>query len=91
MYKRQGLAVILLRMVLFLAGATGVGLFVVPWLMARVEELPVSQAVPTAALVICFVFAWASEALGGMAAITGAFMAGLFLARTCLLYTSRCV
>ncbi|MBK7217884.1 MAG: cation:proton antiporter [Candidatus Promineofilum sp.] len=77
-----GLAVILLRMVLFLAGATGVGLFVVPWLMARVEELPVSQAVPTAALVICFVFAWASEALGGMAAITGAFMAGLFLART---------
>ena len=47
---------------------------------ARVEELPVSQAVPTAALVICFVFAWASEALGGMAAITGAFMAGLFLA-----------
>ena len=77
-----GIGVILLRMVLFLVGASAVGLFVVPRLMARVEGLPVSQAVPTAALVICFLFAWSSEALGGMAAITGAFMAGLFFART---------
>ena len=77
-----GLVVVLLRMVLFLAGASAVGLFVVPWLMARVEHLPVSQAVPTAALVVCLLFAWSSEALGGMAAITGAFMAGLFFART---------
>ena len=76
------LGIILLRMVLFLVGASAVGVYVVPRLMARVEELPVSQAVPTAALVLCFLFAWASEALGGMAAITGAFMAGLFLART---------
>jgi Kef-type K+ transport system membrane component KefB len=68
--------------VLFLVGASAVGLYIVPRLMARVEELPVSQAVPTAALVVCFLFAWASEALGGMAAITGAFMAGLFFART---------
>ena len=77
-----GVGVILLRMVLFLVGASAVGLYVVPWLMARVEGLPVSQAVPTTALVLCFLFAWSSEALGGMAAITGAFMAGLFLART---------
>jgi Kef-type K+ transport system membrane component KefB len=76
------LGVILLRMVLFLVGASAAGVYLVPWLMARVERLPVSQAVPTAALVVCFLFAWASEALGGMAAITGAFMAGLFLART---------
>ena len=77
-----GIGVILLRMVLFLVGGSAVGLYVMPWLMARAEKLPVSQAVSTAALVFCFVFAWASEALGGMAAITGAFMAGLFLART---------
>ena len=77
-----GIGVILLRMVLFLAGASAVGHYAIPWLMARTEKLPVSQAVPTAALVLCFVFAWASEALGGMAAITGAFMAGLFFART---------
>ena len=77
-----GIGVILLRMVLFLAGASAVGHYAIPWLMARTEKLPVSQAIPTAALVLCFVFAWASEALGGMAAITGAFMAGLFFART---------
>ena len=77
-----GIGIILLRMVLFLAGASAVGHYAIPWLMARTEKLPVSQAVPTAALVLCFVFAWASEALGGMAAITGAFMAGLFFART---------
>jgi Kef-type K+ transport system membrane component KefB len=79
-----GIGMILLRMVLFLVGASAVGVYLVPRLMDRVEGLPISQAVPTAALVICFLFAWASEALGGMAAITGAFMAGLFLARTSL-------
>jgi Kef-type K+ transport system membrane component KefB len=77
-----GLGIILLRMVLFLVGGSAVGVIVLPRFMARVEDLPISQAVPTAALVVCFLFAWASEALGGMAAITGAFMAGLFLART---------
>jgi Kef-type K+ transport system membrane component KefB len=80
--EQTSVAMVLVRMVLFLAGASVVGLFVVPRLIALVEDLPVSQALATAALVTCFVFAWASEALGGMAAITGAFMAGLFLART---------
>lgn len=77
-----GILLVLVRMVLFLVGASVVGVFVVPWLMARVEHMPISQGVPTAALMVCLVFAWSSEALGGMAAITGAFMAGLFFART---------
>ena len=76
------LLMILARMVLFLAGASVVGLFVVPPLIRRISDLPVSQVVPTFALVTCLLFAWVSEALGGVAAITGAFMAGLFLART---------
>jgi Kef-type K+ transport system membrane component KefB len=41
-----GIGVILLRMVLFLVGGSAVGLYVMPWLMARAEKLPVSQAVP---------------------------------------------
>ena len=76
------LLMILARMVLFLAGASVVGIFVVPPLIRRISDLPVSQVVPTFALVTCLLFAWVSEALGGVAAITGAFMAGLFLART---------
>ncbi len=78
----NSLALIVVRMVLFLVGGSVVGLFVLPPLMRRMTRLAVSQALPTAALVIALLYAWASEALGGVAAITGAFMAGLFLART---------
>lgn len=72
----------LIRMGLFLAGATGIGLFILPTLLRRFSELPISQTIPAFALITCLLFAWTSEALGGIAAITGAFMAGLFLART---------
>ena len=76
------LGLIALRMVLYLVGAAAVGFYLLPPLMRRVSDLPISQAVTTFALVVCLLFAWASEALGGVAAITGAFLAGLFLART---------
>jgi Kef-type K+ transport system membrane component KefB len=71
-------------MALFLAVAIAAGLYLVPWLVRRLSVLPISQVVTATALVICLLFAWASEALGGVAAITGAFLAGLFLARTSL-------
>lgn len=77
-----GLVMIILRMVLFLIGAAAAGIYLVPPLLRRVSDLPISKAVTTFALITCLLFAWASEALGGVAAITGAFMAGLFLART---------
>ncbi len=73
---------ILVRMVLFLAGASVIGLYLLPPLLRRAIRLPISQAAVSFGLVICLLFAWASEALGGVAAITGAFMAGLFLARS---------
>lgn len=74
--------IILLRIVLFLAGATAAGIFILPPLLRRVSDLPISQGITAFALVACLLFAWASEAFGGVAAITGAFLAGLFLART---------
>ncbi len=76
------LVLILVRMVIFLVGATAVGFFILPPLLRRVSDLPISQIVTVFGLVTCLLFAWASEALGGVAAITGAFMAGLFLARS---------
>jgi Kef-type K+ transport system membrane component KefB len=76
------LGLIVLRMALFLVGAIAAGLYIVPRLVGRVSALPISQGLIAAALVICLFFAWTSEALGGVAAITGAFLAGLFLART---------
>lgn len=70
------------RMVLYLVAAAYLGLKLLPWLAVRAERLPVSQGLIAFALIICLLYAWAAEVVGGMAAITGAFLVGLFLART---------
>lgn len=72
---------VLARMVLFLALAFAFGLLVLPRLMRRVDRLPISQNVLALALVIMLLYSVAAEVLGGMAAITGAFLAGLMFAR----------
>ncbi len=76
------IGMIAVKMVLYIVGATVVGLYLVPPLLSRISDLPVSKPITAFALVVCLLFAWASEALGGVAAITGAFLAGLFMART---------
>ncbi|MCZ2128073.1 MAG: cation:proton antiporter [Anaerolineales bacterium] len=76
-----GVLVILLRMIFFLAASIGLGLKVLPWILRRVERLHISQGLLAVSLVILFVYGIASEILGGMAAITGAFIAGLMLSR----------
>lgn len=73
---------IFLRMLLFFALATAAGMWGMPWLIRRISRLPISQGILTLSLVILFAFGIMSELIGGMAAITGAFLAGLFLART---------
>ncbi len=72
----------MLWMILFLVGAMLIGDKVLPWLAIRVERLPISQGLIAFALVVCLLYAWAAEEVGGMAAITGAFLVGLFLGRT---------
>lgn len=71
----------LFKMIGYLAGATAVGLYLVPRFIAWIERLPISQGLLAFALVLCLLFAWAAEVIGGMATITGAFLLGLFLAR----------
>jgi Kef-type K+ transport system membrane component KefB len=73
---------ILVRMLAFLALSVAFGLWVLPWLMRRVAHLPISQGVLTLALVVMLAYGVAAELLGGMAAITGAFLAGLMMARS---------
>ncbi len=77
-----GILLILVRMVAFLGLSVAFGLWALPWLMRRVSRLPVSQGVLTLALVVMLAYGLASELLGGMAAITGAFIAGLMMARS---------
>jgi Kef-type K+ transport system membrane component KefB len=73
---------ILVRMILFLVASVIFGLWALPWIIRRVSHLPISQGLLTMSLVIMLAYGIASEAFGGMAAITGAFLAGLMLART---------
>ena len=46
------------------------------------SRLGVSQAVLAAALVVMFLYSWAAEYVGAVAAITGAYLAGVLIAQT---------
>ncbi|MEO7839124.1 MAG: cation:proton antiporter [Anaerolineales bacterium] len=78
----SGILWILVRMIAFLALSVAFGWWVLPWLMRRIAKLPISQGVLTLALVVMLAYGLAAELLGGMAAITGAFIAGLMMARS---------
>ncbi|RHW38968.1 cation:proton antiporter [Neobacillus notoginsengisoli] len=75
------LTTMILKKVLFFAGAILVGWKIVPVFMRRFESLKVSQTVITAALIICFVFAYLAE-YTGVAAIIGAYIAGIAISVT---------
>ena len=73
---------ILLKMILYMAIASAIGLLFLPKLAQYVDKLPISQGLIAFAFAVALFYAWSAEALGQMAAIIGAFMAGLFLARS---------
>ncbi|MHC4537256.1 MAG: cation:proton antiporter [Planctomycetota bacterium] len=73
---------ILLKMILYLIIASAIGLLLLPKLAQYVDKLPISQGLIAFAFAVALFYAWSAEALGHMAAIIGAFMAGLFLARS---------
>jgi Kef-type K+ transport system membrane component KefB len=66
--------------IFFVAGITAAR-FLTP-VLRRASALGVSQAVLAAALVVMFVYAWAAEYIGSIAAITGAYLAGVLIAQT---------
>lgn len=77
-----GVVLIIVKMFLFLVASVLFGLKALPWLIRKTSKLPISQGLLTLSLIIMLAYGIASEAFGGMAAITGAFIAGLMLART---------
>jgi len=76
-----GILLILGKMILFLAVSTAFGLYVLPRLVRITRGLPISQGVLSLAMVILLFYGVAAEVVGGMAAITGSFLAGLMFAR----------
>jgi Kef-type K+ transport system membrane component KefB len=73
---------IIIRMLLFLVGTFLLGRWLLPRMATWAERLPVSQGLMSFVVVSVLLFAWASEAVGGVAAITGAFIAGVALSNS---------
>ena len=73
---------IVLKMVLFLGITSAIGWWAIPRLSHRIGNLPISQGLIAFAFVVILFYGWTAETMGHMAAITGAFLAGLWFGRT---------
>jgi Kef-type K+ transport system membrane component KefB len=73
---------VLVRLALYLALAAGVGYFALPRLAHWADRLSISQGLVSLVVAVMLLYAWAAEALGGIAGVTGAFLAGLALTRS---------
>jgi Kef-type K+ transport system membrane component KefB len=70
------------KMVVFLPAALVMGYFAMPTISRWLKDWHHHEAGLAIVLGIVLLFAWASEAFGGMAGVTGAYLAGLLLGRT---------
>lgn len=73
--------VIVLMIVFFIVAIFLAARFLEP-LTRMVEKLPISEGLLSFVIVVTLMFAWSAEVVGGVAAITGAFIAGVFFGRT---------
>ena len=79
------LVAIILRMAGYLVGAFLLAWFVLPRVMNWLEKKPSiqqSHGIAAIALLLALLFGWSAETFGGVAAITGAFIAGVGFSRT---------
>lgn len=75
------LTAVILKKVLFFAGAILVGWKAVPWFLKKFALLKVTETVISSALIICFVYAYLAE-YTGVAAIIGAYISGVAISVT---------
>jgi Kef-type K+ transport system membrane component KefB len=78
--SRSYIAVV--KLVVYFPVALLVGWFVVPVLVRRLEILKGIEVRIAVLLATVLAFAWTAAQLGGLAAITGAYIAGVFVGRT---------
>jgi len=76
------LVVVFLRMVIFLIGGTLLAITVLPRLTHIMVDLPISEGLTATVITVTLLFAWAAPTIGGIASITGSFLAGLALSRS---------
>jgi Na+:H+ antiporter len=80
----SSIVVIIVKMILYLGLSAALGWFVLPRVVLWVDRQPISEGLTATVLFITLVFAWSAEVMGGLAAITGAFIAGVGLGRSAL-------
>ncbi len=76
---------IVAQMAVYIVMAAFVAWFIIPRLVNWIHVHPKDRegyGIPAFALVVALFFGWSAEVLGGVAAITGAFIAGVGLSRT---------
>lgn len=74
--------VVLVNVVLFFIVAIGLGLGVHRLFKYMAKRWPHTRRLSIFSLGMCFLYAWAAEELFGIAAITGAFLAGMMIAHS---------
>lgn len=80
--EQSSVLIIVLQMVLFLAGSILLGFWLLPKAAEWVHDQPISEGLAALAIVAALLFSWVAEEMGGLAAITGAFIAGLGFGRS---------
>ncbi|REE78566.1 monovalent cation:proton antiporter-2 (CPA2) family protein [Paenibacillus taihuensis] len=75
------LAVLIFKKVLFLVAIIVAGWFLVPFFMKLIAPFRISEAVTSAALIVCFAFSYFAETMG-VAGIIGAFAGGIAISQT---------
>ena len=73
---------VVLKMALYLGLTSLFGWWALPKITHRIHNQPVSQGLIALVFVTILVYGWLAEVTGNMAAITGAFLAGLWFGRT---------
>jgi Kef-type K+ transport system membrane component KefB len=76
-----GILLVVVRMILFLGIASFIGWWAFPKLSRMINDKPISQGLIAFVFVIILVYGLLAEVGGQMAAITGAFLAGLWFSR----------
>lgn len=75
------LSMVIIKKVLFFGGAILVAWKIVPWVLKKFAPLKVTESLISAALIICFLYAYVAE-ITGVAAIIGAYIAGVAISVT---------
>jgi Kef-type K+ transport system membrane component KefB len=77
-----GILLIVIKILLFIGLASLVGMYVFPKLSNLIGGLPISQGLIAFTFATILFYGWIAESFGNMAAITGAFLAGIWFGRT---------